>query len=198
VKRKLLPLCLGAMLIAATTPFTLAAEKKAPEVAGVAEAEVVVLTAKVQAVDPEKRTLTLQGPQGNTVTLKVDKNVKNFDQIKVGDQIETEFYDSVAVYLKPGGKPSAGGEFLVREAPPGHLPKGVVVDTMEVAAKVEAIDKAKRTVTLKGPEGNTVTVKVHKNVKEFDQLKVGDDIVARYTEAVAIAIKAPAGKGGKT
>jgi len=58
-------------------------------------------------------------------------------------------------------------------------------------ATVEAIDYAKRTVTLKGPEGNTVTLKVDKSAKDFKNVKKGDQVVARFTEAVAISVQKP-------
>ena len=62
---------------------------------------------------------------------------------------------------------------------------------MEVTAKVTAIDYNKRTVTLKGPEGNEKTIGVDENVKNFDQIKVGDEVVVRHTEALAISVAKP-------
>ena len=60
-----------------------------------------------------------------------------------------------------------------------------------MAATVQAIDRTKRTVTLKGPEGNVITTKVDKSVKAFDTLKVGDSVHARFTEAIAISVEKP-------
>jgi hypothetical protein len=60
-----------------------------------------------------------------------------------------------------------------------------------VTAKVEAIDPQKRTVTLRGPQGNAVTLKVDEQVQKFDQVKAGDELVVRHTEAVAIAVQKP-------
>jgi hypothetical protein len=48
---------------------------------GVADVETRVVTAKVEAIDLQKRTVTLRGLQGNAVTLKVDEQVKKFDQV---------------------------------------------------------------------------------------------------------------------
>jgi hypothetical protein len=73
----------------------------------------------------------------------------------------------------------------------GAKPEGVVVNTTELTATVEAIDYAKRTVTLKGPEGNTVTLKVDESAKDFKNVKKGDQVVARFTEAVAISVQKP-------
>ena len=40
-------------------------------------------------------------------------------------------------------------------------------------------------------EGNTVTLKVDKSAKNFKNVKKGDQVVARYTEAVAISVQKP-------
>jgi hypothetical protein len=46
-------------------------------------------------------------------------------------------------------------------------------------------------VTLRGPQGDTVIVKVDEQVKKFDQVKMGDELVVRHTEAMAIAVGKP-------
>ena len=58
----------------------------APGKGGVAE--VVKLTATITAIDKATRDVTLKGPQGNEVTLTAGPDVKNFDKLKVGDQVE--------------------------------------------------------------------------------------------------------------
>ncbi|MGO9689996.1 MAG: hypothetical protein ACLP2X_15830 [Syntrophobacteraceae bacterium] len=47
----------------------------------------------------------------------------------------------------------------------------------------------KRTVTLKGPEGKIRTYKVGKEVKKFKQVKKGDQVVLRVTEALALEVE---------
>ena len=66
-----------------------------------------------------------------------------------------------------------------------------MVNTSEITAKVEAIDYKKRTVTLKGPEGNVRTFTVDKSVKKFSNVKVGDELVVRVTDALAIVVEKP-------
>jgi len=58
-----------------------------------------------------------------------------------------------------------------------------------VTASIEAIDTANRQVTLKGPDGNMVTVQVPDAVKRFSELKVGDKVTFRYTEAVVVQVQ---------
>jgi len=60
-----------------------------------------------------------------------------------------------------------------------------------VTATVEAIDLATRMVTLKGPKGNTFTFKAGEEVRNLPQVKVGDQVVAKYYESIAIEVKKP-------
>jgi len=159
---------------------------------GVVVAETSTVRATVEAVDPATREVTLKGPKGKIVTIKAGPEVRNFDQIKVGDVLTARYLESVALVVrKPGDPPSATETRTVEVAPKGQKPAGMIVETKEVTATVEAIDYAKRTVTLKGPEGNTRTIKVDPAVKRLNEVKKGDQIVARYTEGLALSVKTP-------
>ena len=71
---------------------------------------------------------------------------------------------------------------------PGTLGAAVrVMETVDVSATVQAIDKKKRKVAIKGPDGKLVTTKVSKSVQDFDDLKVGDSIHVPFAEAIAIS-----------
>jgi hypothetical protein len=59
-----------------------------------------------------------------------------------------------------------------------------------VRGTVEAVDKEKGTVTLKGPKGRTVTLAV-RDPKKLEAVKVGDPVVARYYESLAIQVRKP-------
>ena len=64
-----------------------------------------------------------------------------------------------------------------------------MMNTVTVTALVTAVDQANRIVTLKGPEGNEFSVVVDQSVKNLPQVKVGDMLVVKYLEAVAIEFK---------
>ena len=63
--------------------------------------------------------------------------------------------------------------------------------TAEITGDVQAIDYKQRTVTLKGPEGNLATLKVGKEAKRFNEVKKGDQVVLRVTEALLIDVTKP-------
>ena len=80
-------------------------------------------------------------------------------------------------------KPAAGAAVVASE--PG---KAVVAQTVEASAKVVAIDKATRTVTLQGPKGKTFDVVAGDEVKRFDEVKLGDLVVVRYVQALTMQL----------
>ena len=62
----------------------------------------------------------------------------------------------------------------------------------EAKAKVEAVDAATRTVTFKGEKGNVFEVVAGDEVKNFDQIKVGDVLTKIGDTAVTDAKSASA------
>jgi mannose/fructose/N-acetylgalactosamine-specific phosphotransferase system component IIB len=73
----------------------------------------------------------------------------------------------------------------VQLAAKGAAPGGVIAQVLEIQARVDAIDYKKRTMVLKGPEGNRVKLAVDPGVKRLNEVKVGDMVVVAYTEALA-------------
>jgi hypothetical protein len=67
---------------------------------------------------------------------------------------------------------------------------GVMAATLQITAKVTAIDLKRHKTTLQFPDGTTRTVAVRKDV-DLTQRKVGEEVVIRCTEAIAIAVEKP-------
>jgi hypothetical protein len=194
--KKFSMLCLVVVLVLGVASFAFAngnTEPKAPaKPVGAAVVDVTKVTATVESIDYAKRLVTLKGPEGNMVTFKAGEAVRNLDQVKVGDKVVAVYLESVAVFVRRTTDPPTAGETdMVAVAPKGAKPGVVMVQTAEVAAKVEAIDLKARTLTLIGPEGKTMKVKVDKSVKGLDRLKKGDEIVLRVTDALAITVVRP-------
>ena len=63
--------------------------------------------------------------------------------------------------------------------------------TINTTFFVEAVDTAKRTITLKGPEGKTGTFTVGQEVKRFSEIKPGDSIAVQYHVAVVAEYREP-------
>ncbi|MGH9870603.1 MAG: hypothetical protein ACREAA_20895 [Candidatus Polarisedimenticolia bacterium] len=60
-----------------------------------------------------------------------------------------------------------------------------------VTATVEAFDRENRTVTLRSEEGRVVTVRVPESVERFSNIRVGDKVMARYSESMTLALSKP-------
>jgi hypothetical protein len=175
-------------------PFTGQAEakEKAPadqQQPSVTKGRLVTATATVVAIDQKTRVVTLKGAEGNIFDLKADKEVRNLAQVKVGDLVTLKYYQSIMIeLLKPGkGQEGMQSKTAMERAKAGEKPGGVVAGQVTVTAKITAINKKDQTVTLKGPEGKTVTVKAE-NPKNLALIKVGDDVKITYTEAIAISV----------
>ncbi len=159
---------------------------------GVELEESVVITAEVLAIDKANRILTLLGPSNNVVDLEVSEEARNFDQVKVGDQLKVEYYKSVTIYLgEVGTQPEADAALVMTRADEGEKPGAFAVGTVDVSASIIRIDKKERTLTLKLADGNVVTTEVDQSVQVFDTLRVGDTIHARLTKAFAISVETP-------
>jgi hypothetical protein len=65
----------------------------------------------------------------------------------------------------------------------------MAVAHVTVSATVEAVDKATRTVSLKGPKGNVVDVVAGEDVRNFDQIKKGDTLTVKYAEALTLELR---------
>ena len=182
------------MLVAGLTPVASAQQKesaaKGAKPGGIV-VEVVKLTGTVKAVDLQKKTVSIEGPGGKTATVNA-KNARNLDQVKVGDKVNVEFIEEMALFVrKADAPPSATEAQMVELAPKGQKPGGLVIETIELTGNVESVDSKKRTIALKGAAGNIRTFKVDKAVKNFSQIKKGDQVVLRFTEAIALSVVKP-------
>ena len=163
--------------------------------AGAINTQVIQKTARVMSIDHENRTVVLEGGEGESIELEVGEEAVNFKQIQTGDMVIAEYLESVALFAtEPGSGESAQIASAVALAVEGEMPGGMIADTLQVTAVVEAIDYETRTVTLKGPL-RTTTMHVDESAKRFDNIKQGDEVHFVYTEAVAISVtKAEADK----
>ena len=154
----------------------------------VQEAEAVVTVTKI---DKEARTVTFRGPRGNLGTLDVPKESQNFDQVKVGQQYKMKYVEAVAVDIRKGGAPSASAAQEMKLNPKGDKPGGVVVRTVQLAGVVEAVDYNERYISVRGPKGNVVPLKVAQDV-DLKQIAAGDRITVTHTAALALEMVAQA------
>jgi hypothetical protein len=166
---------------------------KSSETPRVVIAQTNTLTATVEDIDYDKREITLKGPEGKTAKFVVSKDVKNFAQMKKGDEVRIGYYESIGLAIRKPGEalsPTSRTHALITREP-GQKPGAAEVAVSEITATVEDIDRDKREVTLKGPEGNMVTVEVDPSVGDLSRINKGDQITATRTEALAVTVEKP-------
>ena len=134
---------------------------------------------------------------GRTVTLPV-RDKSKLDTINVGDTVIATYVEAVAFQVRKAGSgaPSASVKEERTTSKPGETPAGAFAREVTVTTTIDAIDSKAKTVTIKGPEGNTETIKV-KDPKNLEGVKVGDLVDITYTQALAVGLDKPAPKGAK-
>ena len=159
----------------------------APGMAGVAQT--VKITATITAIDKATRDVTLKGPQGNELTITAGPEIKNFDKLKVGDQVDAQYVEALTLELKKGGGLVVGRTEQAGAvgAKPGQTPAGAVGRQVTIIADVVGLDPAKQVVTLKGPK-RTVDLKVP-DPEQFKRIAKGDQVEATFTQALALAVE---------
>ena len=157
-----------------------------------AAADVTTITAKVEAIDAANRTVTVRGPMGRSVTIKAGEQVKNFAQLKVGDELVFKYVEAISVALKksPGGRSETTTTTGPVTAPAGAKPGMAMAQQTVWVANVEQVDPKRSEVLLQGPNGRYAEVKV-KDPKVMSEVKVGDQVEITYTEAVLLEAVAP-------
>jgi hypothetical protein len=96
-----------------------------------------------------------------------------------------------ALLAVPGMVSAAFGQAAQPSAP-----GTVVAWTTEMRATVESIDHATRQIVLRGPEGNRLALTASPEVRNLDQVRAGDQVVIRYTEALAASLAKPDERSG--
>jgi hypothetical protein len=149
------------------------------------------LVAKVKAIDYTTRRVTLVDSSGAAMDVIAGSQVKRLNEVKVGDTVKIKSTVSVLVEVRAAtpeevATPVAAVEVTGR-ASSASPPAGGMGRALRVVTTVERTDVPNMLVTLKGPRGDTTTVRA-RNVENVKKLHVGDTVVLTYTEAVAAEI----------
>jgi hypothetical protein len=146
-------------------------------------------------VDADKREITLRPSNGKEFTVEVPESVKGLSEVKAGDQVNIDYYQSLAIALKrpeAGAVPSAR-ETVIERAAGGGLPGGLVSRRITSDAEVLSVDATNNDLSVRTSSGKVDTIKVKDPGAQatLRQLKAGDRIQLTYTEGLAITINRP-------
>jgi hypothetical protein len=76
---------------------------------------------------------------------------------------------------------------------PGEAPGGAIERALTITATITALDMARGTVTLTGPQGKWQTFAAHQP-SDLEKIRVGDLVDITYSEALAVGMRQEAKK----
>jgi len=186
--RKRFATLLGSALFLAAAASALAADTQPPK--PIVVKDKVTMKATVEAIDHTNRTVTLKGPKGEMMTLPVDESVERFDQVKVGDRITAEYYESVAYDIRKAGEPAAPDTAAATAgALPGDKPAGAALGMTVTTVTIEAIDPEIPAVSVRTSDGSILSFRI-RHKKNLKGVSVGDQVVITQTAALMISVDA--------
>jgi len=143
-------------------------------------------------IDKNTRTITFKNKEGESKFV-AGPEIKNFDQIKKGDQVNVTYELAVAIELiktKSDGIRSKVESNTVTNSKPNEKPAEVIANKTTIIADIVAVDRDKKLVSVKGPSGKITTVIV-KNRALLADVNVGEQVKVIYYDAMAASITTP-------
>jgi Cu/Ag efflux protein CusF len=180
-----------AACLAAILSVSAAAQAAAPAAAPKGEAVMAsaTVTATVVKIDQKTREVTLKGEDGKEFSFVAGDDVKNLAQVKPGDTVTATYAEALAYEVKKGGE-MVGPATVVGggAAQPGARPAAGIARQTTATVMITAIDPKAPSVTFKGPQGNTRTIKVM-HPEKLEGVSVGDTVQLTFTEAFGIKVE---------
>lgn len=151
----------------------------------------VDMQAEVQALDLEKREVTLKDRAGNLVTVNASEQIKRLDEIKVGDYVITQYWTFMrAEFREPTAEEKKTPLVVLAEAgrvPKDVAPAGAVGAVIKAVVKVVAINIKTRQAIIQGPRDNFIILPVMDDAI-LNNLKIGEVVIMTYAEAVVLSL----------
>jgi hypothetical protein len=152
--------------------------------------EALTIHAKITAINPQTRRITLTSANGNSVRVTAGKQV-DLSQLKVGDTVNAKYYRAVAFVLSTPEQPVPENDIVQAVAQNGTTPGGDVVRVVRISATVVGIDLPEHSIDLVNPTGGgvrTVIVTDPGRIALLPKLKIGDTITAVVGQSLAVSV----------
>ena len=190
VRSTRISLVLGALLLCSAPAFAQQAQQSTDAPRSMQQS--VEATATISAIDKASRAVTLKLDDGTTTEIVAGPDVQRFDEFAVGDKVHARYTISVTSELRAPTEAEKADPLVVVEggarAPTDAAPAAGAGRMIRVVATIEALDREKNTVTLKGPNGNSMTIEVA-DPSVLEKPKVGDTVVVTLAESVALSLE---------
>lgn len=149
--------------------------------------------ATVTAVDPATREVTLSDEQGRMFAVVCGPEVRNFDQIDVGDTLTARYKEELSVRLIKSyqNDTEAASGMAVGRAEAGAKPGMAIGAGTQMTVVVQTVDKKEHMVTFTDPAGMLHAVRAERTEGQafVDNLKKGDRVEITYGESLALSMQ---------
>jgi hypothetical protein len=149
--------------------------------------------ATVVSVEPRTRHVGLRSEEGITWIVQAGPEVRNFDQIAVGDTVLARYHQALAVTLVRPGESAvpASAALAAGRAAPGATPAAGIAGGITATVRIESIDTEANIVVFTGPTGELRALRVERpEGREFiKDLERGDQVEITYVEALALSLE---------
>jgi hypothetical protein len=155
------------------------------------QATLTTATATVEAVDMASRNVTLRDDaDGSSFTVTAGPEVRNLDQVAVGDRVTIDFYQSTAVSMAdPSDTGEPLGAVVAARAPEGGQPGGLAAVSESMVVTVISYDSNSGLATFRTPDGLTRRTVVPPELRNFASTKgPGSRVLVTMTRAVAVSV----------
>lgn len=165
----------------------------------VPEAAEHTVYAKIQAIDPLTRQVTLTTADGRSLTVIASPDV-SLDRLEVGDRADVHYYRSVAFLVSktmsvPKGQtaqlPPEQAELLARHQQ-AQIPGGMTVPMTQISGLVVGVQPGTQTVEVVNPSGGgvySIQASDPSRAAMLNALKVGDVVTAVVSPQIATSIE---------
>ena len=146
-------------------------------------------SATIQSIDAGTRRISLRNDKGEEDSFIAGPEVKRFAELKIGDCVTTNYYESIVLQVRrPGEASNAPGSVQsATTASNTTLPGGTIATQERKTVTVRSVDPSTMSIAVTTEDGKTVRHKVEDRT-HFERVRVGDRIDITYTVAFLVSV----------
>ena len=178
-------------LILSLVALSLTGVAAAQDKPSIFQSRTATMQAVVEDIDHESRLVTVRKPDGSSLTFTPSPDVRNLDQVHVGDVLLAEYTQSVSITVhapEEGVGPASGEIAGIARTEEGQMPGMAAVDSQITIAEVAAIDLENNTYKLLFDDGSTREF-VAMNPANLRMADVGDIVIIEVTETLVATVE---------
>jgi hypothetical protein len=158
---------------------------------GGAQETLTTASATVEAIDQSTRQVRLRdNADGTSFVVTAGPEVRNLEQVAVGDQVNVDFYRAVTASMAdPADTGEAVTAVVAGRSPEGARPGALAATSESMVVTVVNYDDSTGIATFRTPDGLTRMAAVPPNLRSFARSRgPGSRVLVTVTDAVAVSV----------